>query len=173
MDYFEFFGLERKFIIDEKQLRKLYLIKSRENHPDFFVNDADKHDNALEVTSLINKAYETLKDKPERTGYIIELFIIDGILGKGSLNQMFLMEMMEWNERIMDASIEDDTDLKSKISKEFEELKLQISDDLTSASDKYDSNQEKSDLLRVQQEYLKMKYLGRIEDSLENMKSKI
>lgn len=100
-NYFDFFELEKNFIIDESQLRKIFLINSKKFHPDFFVDKSINEQNeALKKTSLNNEAYHILKDFFSRFQYILKFEKIIHEDDKYSLSPTFLMEMMEINEQI-------------------------------------------------------------------------
>jgi len=103
-DYFIFFDMPRKFQLDPTELRKKYLQKSREVHPDYFVgSDPDTLKRIEEQSALTHQAYRHLWDERLRALHIIAL---EGIDEKDiSLSSDFLMEMMELNECIEDEGI--------------------------------------------------------------------
>jgi molecular chaperone HscB len=71
-DYFEFFGLERKLVIDLDSLQKRFYDLSRQWHPDRFSRrPADEQREALEATSILNDGYRTLKDPVKRAEYLL------------------------------------------------------------------------------------------------------
>ena len=55
MNYFEFFGIEPAFLVDEAGLRKQFLANSQAFHPDFHTlkTDAEQQE-ALRLSSLNN-----------------------------------------------------------------------------------------------------------------------
>lgn len=100
-DYFERLGLPRRFSIDSADVERLYLARSRELHPDFHsLGTEDEQIAAIEQTASLNQAYTTLKDPYRRADYLLGL--LDGPTAgqEKSLDQSFLMEMMETRERI-------------------------------------------------------------------------
>ena len=166
MDYFEHFGLQPAFIFDEGELRRKYLSISKKYHPDFFVNDHEKHEEALKMTSLNNKAYETLKDGMKRVAYNLRS---EGLLSEkgGELDPMFLMEMMEWNERITDAGMGGDASELTAIRDEFNTLEQGMNAELWDACKACDSDRSEAALKRVLEFYLKSRYLLRIKESID------
>ena len=73
-DYFSVFELPRKLALDEKFLERAFYRKSRETHPDRFVQASpEKQRWSLEQTSLLNDAYRALKDPIARTEYLLRL----------------------------------------------------------------------------------------------------
>ena len=117
MDYFEWFGLERKFNIDQAGLRKAFLTKSMELHPDKTGLNENK---AMELSEYNNKAYGILKDSYKTLDYILHL---EGIVladEKYQLPQDFLMEMLELNMEIEDAGESGDKEKLNKIKSDLE-----------------------------------------------------
>jgi molecular chaperone HscB len=74
MDYFEFFQLPPKLILDTAALEKSFYALSRKLHPDRFAGkSAAEQEAALTQSSLLNDAYRTLKDPIARTEYLLKL----------------------------------------------------------------------------------------------------
>ncbi|MCB9246575.1 MAG: hypothetical protein H6606_09110 [Flavobacteriales bacterium] len=157
--------MKRQFQLDGSLLRKAYLTRSRENHPDFFMHDLQRHSEALEITSQNNKAYETLKDRDARISYLLQLEST-GDSGNDKLPSDFLMEMMEWNERIMDAGIDGEEMVISTLRSEFEKLEKDLDAELTAACSAWDSDPTPEKINAVRELYLKTKYLLRIREAL-------
>ena len=75
MDYFEFYGLNPSFYLDEKKLKQLYYQKMRDLHPDMHVGSSNVSQNeVLTLSSYNNEAYNTLKDFHLRLNYLVDLF---------------------------------------------------------------------------------------------------
>jgi molecular chaperone HscB len=73
-DYFQVFGLERKFQIDLSLLEQEFHRLSRKVHPDRFARAGDKEREwSLADTALLNDAYRTLKTPLSRTEYLLKL----------------------------------------------------------------------------------------------------
>jgi molecular chaperone HscB len=74
MDYFEFFQLPPKLVLDTAALEKNFYALSRKLHPDRFASKpANEQAAALAESSLLNDAYRTLKDPIARTEYLLKL----------------------------------------------------------------------------------------------------
>ncbi len=135
IDYFERLGLPRRFSIDPADVERLYLARSRESHPDFHsLESDDDQQEAIERTASLNGAYTTLKDPYRRADYLL------GLLGgptagqEKSLDQAFLMEMMETRER-MDEIRESAGDLR-----ELElDLERQLSEVLADVGSRFEA----------------------------------
>ena len=72
-NYFEFFGLEHKLVIDLTNLQKRFYELSREWHPDRFSRKSqEEQEQALEATAVLNDGYRTLKDPVKRAEYVLK-----------------------------------------------------------------------------------------------------
>jgi molecular chaperone HscB len=73
-DFFQVFGLERRFAIDLSALEHEFHRLSRKVHPDRFARaDENERQWSLADTALLNDAYRTLKDSLHRTEYLLKL----------------------------------------------------------------------------------------------------
>lgn len=78
VDYFQFFGLDRKLHLDVATLERDFYALSRKLHPDLHASDADEQQKwSLEKSSQLNDAYRTLKDPLARTEYLLRLEGVD------------------------------------------------------------------------------------------------
>jgi molecular chaperone HscB len=73
-DYFQVFGLDRKFQVDLPALESEFHRLSRKVHPDRFARAGENERQwSLADTALLNDAYRTLKDPLHRTEYLLKL----------------------------------------------------------------------------------------------------
>jgi len=126
MTYFEFYGIEPVFFIDESGLKKAYYEKMRSSHPDMHAGaSVEEQTKMLEESSFNNKAYKTLRDFHSRLKYIVETF---GSKDEQKLPGSFLMEMMDINESIMDVKLDPDEqkshELRQEIDRKLNDLFL-------------------------------------------------
>ncbi len=79
VDYFSFFGLQRKLNLDVAALERDFYSLSRKLHPDLYAqsNEAEQRKWSLEKSSQLNDAYRTLKDPVARTEYLLRLQGVD------------------------------------------------------------------------------------------------
>ena len=74
MDYFQFFGLERRLNLDPTALEKAFYRLSRKLHPDLFARATSEEQSwSLVKSSQLNDAYRTLRDPIARTQYLLGL----------------------------------------------------------------------------------------------------
>lgn len=111
-DYFQAFGLERRFAIDSKDLETRFYKLSRALHPDrFTTSDPDSRRNSLERMGLINQAYQTLKDPMELRDYVLR---IEAISSEGKKGQIPLELAESWFE-LQDLMQEGAADIGNKL----------------------------------------------------------
>ncbi|MFY0643167.1 MAG: Fe-S protein assembly co-chaperone HscB [Bacteroidia bacterium] len=168
-NFFEFFDFPVQFELDENALRIAYLKNSKNFHPDYHVQDPDKHEEALRITSINNKAYKTLLDEQSRIQHILDLYNVstEGV----KLPPDFLMEMMEINEELMDAKMDDNQELVSGIQKRAEIMKQEMHSKLLNALTQFDDSpqEDKANSLELVKDlFLKMKYMKRLEENLNS-----
>lgn len=110
MTHFERLGLPGRFSVDVATVEREYLARSRAVHPDFHtLASADQQAASLHDTAALNEAYLTLKDPFRRADYLVRLLGGPTPQQEKSLDQAFLMQMMDFRERIEEASGNRDT----------------------------------------------------------------
>jgi molecular chaperone HscB len=130
--YFELFDLDAKFDIELKALETNFRKIQAEVHPDRFVtaSSAEKL-KSMQLATLTNEAYQTLKNPAKRAKYILEL---QGIIAISETNTAmpteFLMQQMEWREVLEDGSSNKSItvleNLLQEIKLEVKSLQLQL-----------------------------------------------
>lgn len=102
-NYFELLNLPFAYAIDKGLLKRNFLLKSKEAHPDFFTQDSDEvQSQALDLSAKLNDAYQILNNDERRLNYILEKREVVLKDEKHQLANSFLMEMMDLNEAIDD-----------------------------------------------------------------------
>ncbi|MBL8177085.1 MAG: Fe-S protein assembly co-chaperone HscB [Bryobacterales bacterium] len=72
MDYFSFFGLERKLTLDASRLQQRFYQLSKEYHPDRFAQKpAEERLKAEEASAILNDGYRVLRDPVQRAEYVL------------------------------------------------------------------------------------------------------
>ena len=169
MTLFELYELQPSFNLDKSLVKQQYFLLSRKYHPDFITNGTDDEKNeALEKIALTNKAYKVFSSQDETIKYVLQL---KGLLDeeeKYALPNEFLMEMMDLNEQLTDAKMEENQLLidncKFKINNYQSSIKQEV-ENIVSAETI--DNFSDSELLKVKDYYFKKKYLNRILDSIK------
>jgi len=159
--FFELYDLPISFHPDQDEVRRKFLEVSRQNHPDISVGSKK-----IEASAENNQAYKTLKNKYLRVRYVLKLLGL-GIEETDTLPNDFLMDMMEWNERIEDAS-HADVEQKKELRQEFTSFKNDVESTLDELTQAYDEIKDEATLIRVKEICLKQKYLLRLNESIDN-----
>jgi molecular chaperone HscB len=164
MNFFELFNIPVSLQVDSATIKTKFYELSRKCHPDFFsqATEAEQED-ALEKSSLVNKAFKVFSNKNETLKYVLQL---KGLLEdeeKYKLAPDFLMEMMELNEALMDAKIESDEAAVSNIKSQISNLENELYENIKSIIEHFkDGVSTQEELLQVKDYYFKKKYLARI-----------
>jgi len=103
-NYFELFALPVKFDIDIASLSARYQDLQRSIHPDNFTNTTDREKRlSMQQASVINEAYQSLKDPLKRAQYILGLSGVDVNSESNTvMDTSFLMQQMELREALDD-----------------------------------------------------------------------
>lgn len=157
MNYFELFEMPVTLEIDPGKLAKKYFELQKKYHPDFYTQASEyEQEEALEISSQLNKALKVFKDQDETIKYVLQL---KGLLEEEEKYQLppdFLMEMMELNEELSD-------DSAARIASIEKELYSEVGSIIENYNDERIREQE---LQKLKAYYYKKKYLKRILDRL-------
>jgi molecular chaperone HscB len=169
MNYFEIFGIPIQLKVDKNELPKKYFELSRKFHPDFYANTTRSEQNrALEITANLNKALKTFQNPDDTIKYVLQL---KGLLEEEEKYQLppdFLMEVLEINEKLMDAVDSDET--KLNLQSAIDNLQAEIYDPVKKTVEHYEEGiTTEKELLQVKEYYYKKKYLHRIQQQLNGM----
>jgi len=158
MNYFELFDIPVSFAVDQQELAKKFFELQKKFHPDFYSNATpDEQDEALETSSMANKALKTFRSVDATIKYVLQS---KGLLEeeeKYTLPPAYLMEVLELNEMKMDGAEEE------AIKKRVQELQTEIYTEVAPIIENYkDGETSTPDLLKVKEYYYKKKYLDRL-----------
>jgi molecular chaperone HscB len=158
MNYFELFEMPVGFTLDPVKLNQTYISLQKKYHPDYFGQSSEEdQSNALELSSMVNKAYRTFKSKDLTLQYFLQM---KGLIEEGEQYKLpsdFLMEVMDLNELKMDGAAPDEINRKAQMLEEeiFSEIKPLL--------ESYeDQKATQTDLLKIKDYYYKKKYIDRL-----------
>ena len=170
MDYFKFYDIPITFNPDKTLVKKKFYELSKTYHPDFYINESEeKQAEILELSTLNNKAFQTLSNHDQLIPYILEQ---EGILEEGEkyqLPQSFLMEMMDVNEAIMDLEFEQNAEKLTEVKSNVDDFENSLNDDLatlTADFDQYETIKRAEILNQIKDIWYRKKYLLRIRESI-------
>lgn len=93
MDYFSFFGLPRRLLLDAALLEQRFHQLSWKLHPDNFTNATESERTlSLDRSSQLNDAYRTLREFLPRVEYLLA---IEGMRKEGASKQQAAPELLE------------------------------------------------------------------------------
>ena len=170
-NYFEIFGIPVSYEVDLNRLSETNRELQKQFHPDRFAAQGDDATRmAMQKTSLINQAYDALKDSIARGQYLLKL---KGIEMQGdtdtSMDPMFLMEQMEFREAIAEVQNNDDPldvldSMAAGAKKKLQQLEVQFANDYSN-----DNLQAARDTVRKMQFLIKaQKEISAISEQLED-----
>jgi molecular chaperone HscB len=74
LDYFSFFGIERRLKIDADHLKRQFYTLSRLLHPDKYTHRSEvERRNSLDATAILNDGFRILRDPIERAEYVLRV----------------------------------------------------------------------------------------------------
>ena len=165
MTYFELFDLPVQLKVNTASLSKQFFALSKKHHPDYFANESEAiQAEALEKSALLNKAWKTFQNQDATIKYVLmekELLVEEE---KYELPPAFLMEIMDINEALMDAS---EPAVATKLKAEIETLQSAIYNAVKEIVENFQEGiTSEKELLQVKEYYYKKKYLDRIKREL-------
>ena len=147
-DYFRFFGLDQQFNIDLPALDQAYLAIQKEVHPDRHARGSDTEQRlAMQMATLANTAFQTLKSPIQRGLYLCQLHGVDARLETNTaMPAAFLMKQMEWRENLEDQ--EDDLGALETLAEEVDQAKRDTLIEIRQAIDNAKNYERAAELLR-------------------------
>jgi molecular chaperone HscB len=137
-NHFELFGLTPAYALDLEQLDRAYRDIQSNIHPDRYANAGDAERRAsVQMTTLVNEAYRTLKSPVQRAKYLLELNGVDvGFETNTAMPADFLMDQMELREKLEEAKTGSDLDFISRnLAAERREIEHRIRDKIDGERD--------------------------------------
>ena len=136
-NYFDLFGLPVAYVLDTGALSDRYRELQRVVHPDRYASASDQDQRlALQQATLVNEAYQTLRDPLKRALYMLQLQGIDTDQETAiTRDPAFLMQQMELREVLADVRGQDDPaqrldelmrDIRGMIEAEVARLAVQL-----------------------------------------------
>ena len=172
MNYFQIFNLEQKFSIALESLTERYQTIQKTVHPDKFAH-ASKQEQlvAVKKSTLVNDAYQTLKNPIKRAEYMLMLRKVDMPNEQSSFtDNSFFMRHMVLRELLAEVKYADDVnaavfEVSQVLEVEFEQLFKLMQVALFENTD--ESNKLACEYLRKLKFYQKLHVeLDRLEDLL-------
>lgn len=147
-DYFCFFGLKEQFKIDLSALDQAYLSIQKEVHPDHHARGSDSEQRlAMQMATLANTAYQTLKNPVQRGLYICQIHGVDAQLETNTaMPAAFLMRQMDWRESLDEKA--EDLEALEVLTEEVNKSKEEVISEIALAIDSAHQYERAAELLR-------------------------
>jgi molecular chaperone HscB len=165
-NYFSIFALPISCEIDLELLAKKYRKLLMEYHPDRQL-DATKKLESVTTTSLINKAYNTLKNLDSRACYLLKISGLATNVEQVSIDDHdFLEEQLNLRETI------EKIKQKATLANELPKIKAKIYTDIKKyyvAFSNHFNTSTKDSIKKATQAAYKLKFICKLQDTLEQM----
>jgi molecular chaperone HscB len=171
-NYFELFSLPENYVIDGGDLTERYRDLQRVVHPDRFASGSDQERRlSMQASTLINEAFQTLKDPMLRARYLLSLHGVEIDAGTKSTQDMeFLMEQMELREELAEARDKPDpfavvANIMSGIGQRIKMLGEKLTAQFESATPEH--------LEQAKDIVLKMQFLQKLQQDAESLEAEL
>lgn len=164
-NYFEIFNLPVQFAIDLNKLSVQYRDVQKKVHPDKFVSAGEQQSRqAVQITALVNQAYDVLKSPVSRAQYLLKLAGLDIDHEQDTtMDPMFLMQQMELREEIEAVRSKDDP------LAAVDALVKQIKSDLNAVMEQFDTAYQAGDYDKAHEWTRKMQFLNKNTQELDDI----
>ncbi len=163
-NHFDLFGLPMSFALDAERLDKAYRDIQAEIHPDKFAHAGESEQRlAMQWTTRVNEAYQTLKKPFERARYLLALNGVDAMDARNtSMPPDFLMQQMEWREALEDARTDKDTAALESLEKALRDEARDLRARLGILLD------EQHDYVRAGDTLRKLRFMDKLQEEIGN-----
>lgn len=172
VNYFELYDIPVSFTPDQEVVKRKYYELSRKYHPDrFTLAEGSEQAEALQMSSLNNDAFKTLKDPYKTIAYILKLNDMLEEEEKYNLPPDFLMEMMDLNEAISEYEMNPGDDTAQKEATAMMESEFDGWDEeMQPLIEKFSNGDTSKELLAdIKDYYYRKKYLLRIKERMNGI----
>jgi molecular chaperone HscB len=168
LNHFELFSLPVSFQVEDAVLDQEYKKLQAEVHPDRFV-DADDRTRlqALQQTSMVNDAYETLKSPLKRSAYLLKLHDIDAEEhNQAHLQEEFLLQQLEMREAL-------ETLIESDDVEGLEAMRNSVNKEKTGTLELFESHFLRKDFTAAKSNYNQLQFLFKLLDEIDKAEEKL
>lgn len=160
-DFFDLLNQRKQFKIDLPKLTQHFHLAQNAVHPDKFSQTSDKEkDLASKWSSLINKAFKTLSKTTDRGKYLLKLNGIVISEDNSTIDQAFLLKMIEVNESVDEA----------ETTNELETIRNNVAQDIDELTEALETFFDAKDMEAAKQAIIRLKYLQNIVETIKEKK---
>jgi molecular chaperone HscB len=175
MNYFELYDLPLSLRPDPAAVKRKYYELSRRYHPDRFAQTGNAEQaEALKMASLNNAAWKTLSNPAATMAYVLQQLGLVEPEEKYTLPPAFLMEMMDLNEAVSDYEMDAGNEALRQVAAQALSEQLEAWEAATEPLvDRFETGGRDAALLAaLKEQYMKQKYLLRIQDRMNTFASR-
>ena len=173
MNYFELYGIPVSLKVDPDWLRQRYYELSRLYHPDMHTLAGEKAQaEMLEKSALVNQGFKVLGNEHELLQYVLELKGLLGDHDKHALPQLFLMEMMDINEKLMELEYDPDEEAIAALHLDVTAMEQELYSEVAGLIAGFEEGLPATAMDKLKEYYYKRKYLLRIKEKLSTFASR-
>ena len=176
-NYFELFGLTQGFTIDDHSLSDRYRELQKQLHPDNFANKSVSEQRlAVQFTSLLNSAYQTLKCPLLRAEYLLELrnhpFPKEALTIK---SDEFLLKQMEWRESLADLAdvIKLPNISCEETQKQLDELSCEVTSEISLLEQEFHNYYQQEQFDKALEMIAKWHFIEKVRVAIEDLEDKL
>jgi len=168
-NFFELFGMDEVFDLDESVLHERWQQLQREVHPDKYVSGSDAERRySMQAASLINEANKVLRSPIERAGYLLKLNNIDlDVETDTRMAPEFLMDQMELREEIDEITGSDDPYQK------IDQLRTRLMAKCEKTSVDFANSYQEQDLERARESVRQWQFLDKLMREISALEARL
>lgn len=168
-NFFEMFDVPVAYEVDLDKVGQRHRDLQKTVHPDKFVNGSDLEKRiSMQKTSLINEAFNTLRQPVDRAIYLLKLKGVDlNLENETTMDADFLMEQIEMREALSDVRSKDDP------LSELDDFSRQIKAKMKSMMDGFSSAYENGKLDDAREWIRKMQFMQKAKKEVDELSAKI
>jgi len=170
-DYYELVGIPRSLNLSLEALQQRYYELSRQLHPDRFMQKPEvERQRALDMSSMLNDAYRTLKDPIKRAQYLLTLEGFDvGEQRSKDVPPELLEEVFELNMALEEMREGDDSARPEleQAEKNFTKMLSETDQQVVSLFEKYDAAPSRDLLAQIRVVLNRRKYIQNLVSEVE------
>ncbi|MAY37303.1 MULTISPECIES: Fe-S protein assembly co-chaperone HscB [Spongiibacter] len=167
-DYFSMLGVPRQFDVDEASLTRAYRELQRSVHPDRFAGGSDRERRlAVQKSSQINEAYETLRSVTRRAAYLLKLAGHPVDTSNTTFSDPeFLMQQLQLREELSD--LHDATDPEAALDAFYRDVDNAMAEQKAVFVTGLDA-----DIEQAKAAYAKLQFLEKLRSEAEQKESQL
>ena len=162
-NFFLLFEITESFEVDLELLAEKYRELQVETHPDRFAAGSEQEKlHAVQLSSYLNEAYDTLRLPLKRAAYLLSLHDLDvKQVDQGELDMDLLMEQMQLREALEELP-EDESALT-----ELDSLKWDVQEKLEQRQQNFASYLDNSEFVAAKKLFHEMQFLNKLLKEIE------